>query len=285
ASVILPGAPLGNVLLSEAWIRFVGGSAGDDAGWAAQGVGDIDGDGSDDLIVSAYLADGLNDGSWNGGTAYLVYGPFEPGVYYLEDVGDPEEGASIRGAKIHGGYDDRLGNSIAGLGDVDGDGADDFALAYPLESQGRVAVIYDAPLGDVTLVMIGDPDAGATYRGSILVGEGGSGEFGYSVAGAGDIMNDDHRDVLVGAPFEPFSANSRGRAYLFDGPLPLGTVLAADIGDTVDGAVFATEGGPLLGYSVAGAGNVDGDDYDDLLLGTQGPTVNGTSKGTAYLVY
>lgn len=98
-----------------------------------------------------------------------------------------------------------------------------------------------------------------------------SGQFGYSVAGAGDVNGDGYSDVIIGVP----GSNSQGRAYLFLGSSSgLRKTPAATLTDPA-AALYS-----LFGFSVAGAGDVNGDGYADVIIGAWGTN---EGQGSAYL--
>src|SRR6185436_10070932 len=102
---------------------------------------------------------------------------------------------------------------------------------------------------------------------------------GYSVSGAGDVDGDGHDDVLVGAPAHYEGGLRNGAAYLVLGPVT-GTV---DL-SLADAKLVGEEDDDAAGGSVSGAGDVNGDGPDDLLVGAPGPSKLGLYAGAAYLV-
>ena len=104
--------------------------------------------------------------------------------------------------------------------------------------------------------------------------------FGFSVSGAGDVNADGYDDVLVGVPWYDGGEQDTGRAYLFFGsPAGLSTVPAwFASGDTP----AVGEAGSRLGYSVAAAGDVDNDGFDDILVASVPPFAI-VLPGTVYL--
>ncbi|MBU0504827.1 FG-GAP repeat protein [bacterium] len=103
--------------------KLVGEDDSDYAGAKVAGVGDVNADGYDDVLISAYKAD---DYGTNSGVAYLIYGPIS-GLVELSDVGSAVDGAVIAGV-TSSGY---LGAVVAPLGDYNGDGAADFVVTEP----------------------------------------------------------------------------------------------------------------------------------------------------------
>ncbi len=118
AAYLVTGAPLGVHALGEASGRFLGEAAGDGAGFAVGAAGDVNGDGLGDLLVGAPYQD-LGDGS--AGMAYLLYGP-ATGTLSLLDASARLVGQSPS---------DYAAWSLAGVGDTDGDGLDDFLVGAP----------------------------------------------------------------------------------------------------------------------------------------------------------
>ena len=161
----------------------------------------------------------------------------------------------------------QLGCSVSGAGDVNGDGYDDVIVGAKtfnndLSNEGRAYVYHGSTAGlSATPAWTGEGDqAGA--------------EFGFSVAGAGDVNNDGYDDVIVSAWGFDNGHSSEGRAYLYLGS-------AAGVSAS---PVWMDEGNQTsagYGYSVAGAGDVNGDGYDDVIVGT--PLL--FSRGRAYLYF
>jgi hypothetical protein len=158
------------------------------AGGTAVAVQDDDGDGNTDLLVGAPGADGLEDGS---GAAWLFRGPL------TASVDSSDAGATLYGESTG----DLAGWSLAAAGDGDDDGAGDWLVGAPGHAgSGRVYALR----GPLT-ASLGLEDADG-----LLEGGGAGSEFGWAVAGAGDVQPDGWADVLVGAP-------GVETAYLFAG--------------------------------------------------------------------
>jgi len=169
---------------------FEGQQVGDFLGWSVAAIGDLDGDGVSDVLLGAPNASpaGMpqagNVEARSGATGELLYriDGVEPAAYF--------------------------GRTLASLGDIDGDGIDDFVVGAPGASPGEM-----------------------TQAGSVFLFSGASGqllhrldgsaafdEFGGSVAGGGDVDGDGVGDIAIGAPSSsPDGKVGAGTAFVFSG--------------------------------------------------------------------
>jgi hypothetical protein len=158
------------------------------------------------------------------------------------------------------GANNRFGYAAGTAGDVDGDGYDDVVVGADQYKQftGRVYVYGGGPGGLATSPLF------------VPTGEDVNNHFGYAVATAGDINGDGYGDIIVGAYHH---ANFRGRAYLYTG---------GSKGLAEPPSFVLTGEGPdgYFGRSVATAGDVNGDGYDDVVVGAQ---AHDEGTGRAYL--
>jgi hypothetical protein len=251
----------GTVDLSTAGAKLVGEATGDYGGWSLAGAGDVDGDGNGDFLVGALYED---SGGADAGAAYLVLGP----VSGTMDLG-------VANAKLVGeAADDHAGWSVAGAGDVDGDDRADLLVgANGDDSGGYAAGAAYLVLGPVS----GTLDLSAAD--AKLVGEAAADHAGYSVSGAGDVNGDGRADLLVGAHGEDSGGSYAGAAYLVRGPLSGTLDLSAATAKLVGELA-----GDYGGFSVSGAGDVDGDGNADLLVGALFEDSGGGDAGAAYVV-
>lgn len=175
---------------------------------------------------------------------------------------------------LRGHWSDRLGSSVAGVGDMDGNGGNDFAVGAPgAGDSGRVYVVF-SPFDkeEISYVTL----AGSTPRDSFI----GS-NAGYALAGADDLNNDGYADLVIGAPFfDTEKWNNIGETYLVLGPVSEDLLL-----DDADGVWFGEGAEERVGAAVAGVGDVNGDESHDILIGAYAANRTGQRAGAAYLFY
>jgi hypothetical protein len=263
---------IGNIdlatLTTAQGFKLSGAAAGDASGTSVSGAGDINGDGIEDIIVGAPLAD--PSGVDHAGESYVIYGK-EGGLADIDLATlDPSRGFRIVGALPPGNYDGRVVNAA---GDVNDDGIGDILVG----SAGQNFLIYGkvGGLGDVDLGAL-TPATGANLYGSSA-----------SVDGAGDINGDGIDDIVVGTRGDPFGRDDAGETLVIFGKV-------GGIGDIDLSAFPATQGFRIAGadqydatgYAVSSAGDINGDGIADILIGSYGEESSGHySAGLAYVVY
>ena len=281
---------------------LVGQDYGDNFGTSISRVGDIDGNGSPDLAIGAPVYDGhreavvhivsfRNRTMWDYVTSVAFDDSFGAAVDFMDmdgdgqdDVligvpGDDELGLDTGKIVLLPGpldYDNQsllageavlgeVGYAVAVLGDVDGDGLDDYAAGAPGQGvfPGKVFLVLGGHRDRMYIV-----DAEATVVGV------GYDRFGASLEGVGDVDGDGVDDLLVGAPGLDEGA---GGAFLV--PFSVrGVVSVADVAAPIGGAAERS----CAGVAVAGGGDLDGDDVFDVAIGA--PGCDADDVGGVYLV-
>ncbi|MFZ5477659.1 MAG: MopE-related protein [Myxococcota bacterium] len=219
-----------------------GEAADDGAGWWVGFAGDWDGDGDDDVLVGA---PGSDAGGTSSGAIYVLAG---------EATGSLD--LSSAHAKIHGeSSTDYLGASVAGVGDVDGDGALDLvAGGYGYQSSaGRAYLVYGPASGTEDV-----GDVAVTIEGSSAADY-----CGVRVAGGRDVSGDGRDDFAFGCLGDDGGASGAGAVYVITTAPTTSSYTSATgwhrlQGDVADGRA---------GYALAFAEDVDGDGADDVLVG------------------
>jgi hypothetical protein len=245
----------------------------EESGWVVSGGGDVDGDGLDDLLVTSTAA------GTGAGQAWVVLGKADGAAVDLVDVDAGMGGFAILG-ELAG---DEVGSAAAIVDDVNGDELADVLLGAPLAgAAGRAYLVHGK--ADGAAVDLADVAMG--LGGFLLEGDGSGEDAGSSVAGAGDVNADGLGDLLVGAP-EGGPIPAGGRTYVVFGradttPVLLGQVFMGMGGFAIQGAGFDDESGS----SVAGAGDVNADGRDDVLVGARWVNAGGlANSGRCYVVF
>ncbi len=259
--------------------RLNGENVGDSLGNSVSNAGDINGDGIDDLIVGASHADTDIFGS---GASYVVFGKtsgFESILNLSGINGD-------NGFQLIGG--NRLGYSVSGAGDINGDGFDDLIIGNTKGSYGDYAgtcyVIFGKSSKFDALLNISSLNGDNGFR---LSTSHYHSVLGDSVSSAGDVNGDGFDDLIVGDPYAYANGYYSGSSYVvfgkasgFSAEINLSNLNGKN-GFRMDG----TARGEQFGTSVSSAGDVNGDGFDDVIIGAPGASSNGILSGSSYVIY
>jgi len=248
-------------------------------GYIVSGVGDFDGDGYGDFIT------GMSHDSIHWESPKLHSGDaLREGTHKYVSIG----GAGF-------GYLDNFGSSLSSAGDVNGDGLADLVIggSDSLDSAGTAVIIFGRKYA-----YLSDFDVNERVRGSndfIVDGVSEGDKTGYSVSGAGDVNGDGFDDIIIGAPgADPAGIKDAGSSYVIFGksngfaPEVYLEHLDGSNGFRIDGVNTEMHSG----YTVSSAGDVNGDGFDDVLIGESGWGITGPSSlsqqaggATSYVVF
>ncbi|MBC8047456.1 MAG: FG-GAP repeat protein [Fimbriimonadaceae bacterium] len=218
-------------------------------------AGDVNGDGYDDVLVGSHY---YSNPEYHEGKVFLYYGSetgITPGASWTFE--SDNENAT-------------LGISVSGAGDVNNDGFDDvIAGAHTFtgdqNNEGKVFVFYGSEDG---LSITPDWTAEGNQVGC---------DFGGTVSCAGDVNNDGYDDIIIGAIFYDGAEEDQGRVYVYYGSE-----------DGLGSAPWIAEidqEGITFGSHVSHAGNVNGDEYDDIIIGSRKYNDGENAEGAAFVYY
>lgn len=243
-------------------------------GFVVSDAGDVNQDGAADLLVGV---PGPRSDTTTFGRSYILYG---------QTLDGPRNAAGIQFDEIRGvTKGDRAGNSVSGVGDVDGDEIPDVLIAardakvdvngdgVPDANQGQSYLVFGSALGSTSSINLDNLGA----SGFIF---NGTGRSGWVVSGAGDIDGKGRNDLIIGAPSitsspdtnsNPTDPNSPGKVYIVLGE-HLEALKQAGAANTLnlETDAFVINGetnGDGAGFSVSDAGDLNADGFADIVIG------------------
>jgi methionine-rich copper-binding protein CopC len=267
--------------------RINGHTGGDLSGAVLAAAGDINGDGLADLIIGAPGSDfGGTGNSANSGRSYVIFGKTDTASTNLSAIAGGNGGFVINGESAQ---DTAFSMGVSSAGDVNGDGLADLIVgARDNDANGN--------LSGRSYVVFGKTGTASVHLTSIAAGTGGfvinsqaaGDNSGISVAGAGDVNGDGLADLVVSSPnSDPAAGSNAGRSYVVFGKANNAAVDLAAVASGSGGFVINGQGADdLSGFTVAGAGDVNGDGLADVIVAApNSDPVGGSNAGRNYVVF
>jgi hypothetical protein len=231
-------------------VTMTGVTTSDSLGVSVAGVGDVNGDGFDDVIVGATTY------TTNTGRAYIYFGGAS-----MNNTAD----VTLTGETTNNNF----GKWVAGLGDYNADGYTDVLVGADewdapstssTDNTGRAYIYYGGSTMDTTADIT-------------MTGESASSRYGHSAGLAGDVNGDGFNDLTVGALGHNAST---GKGYVY--------YQSNAMNSTADVIMTGESISNYFGFSVSGAGDLNGDGYKDIIVAAYGH-ISSTVAGKTYIYW
>ena len=274
----LPGQVLGQTKISDTAGGLVSPlDNGDLFGSSSAAVGDLDGDGRQEIAVGAPDDD---DGGSSRGAVYVLFLDGSGAVTAETKISSTSGG--FGGTLANG---DAFGTSVAGLGDVDGDNIPDIAVGEPKDAdggagRGAVWILFLNANGTVK-GQAKISDTAGNFNGTLDNGD----NFGTSLAGLRDLDGDNVPDLAVGAPFDDDGGADRGAVWILFLAASGSVQSDAKISSTTPGFVGALSNVALFGTAAARMADLDGDTVPELAVGAANDPDGGAGRGAVYVLF
>jgi hypothetical protein len=259
--------PNGPVLYSNDWF-----------GWSVANIGDLDGDGVNDLAVGATGDNGdAHPGNKNFGAVYILFMNTDGSVKSTVEI----DNTATNGPTLN--VQDRFGWSVANIGDLDGDGVNDLASGAPLDrarDQGAVHIMFMNTDGSIKSSV--ESNSGTSNHCTSNTYD----YLGTSIAGIGDLDGDGVNDMAVGAWGDDGQGSNRGAVRIMFMDTNASVKSCVEINDsTANGPDLA--GNDYFGIAVANIGDLDGDGVNDLAAGATGVNAEpaGANRGAVHIMF
>ena len=268
-------------------LRIFGAQAADEAGVSVAALGDVNGDEIDDLAIGARFADGATDQTSRAGESYIIYGS--------ETLPDSIDLAAAADVVIYGtDVDDFGGWPVQGVGDINGDGYNDIIHAASggdsADNQridaGETYIIWGGPSLPSIIHTNNLGDAGITIYGADAGDSSGS-----SASIVGDLNADGFDDIAIGTHLSSGQNNASddaGEVYVILGGDDLPQTIDLANPNAADFTLYGANTGDEAGIKVRGAGDVNHDGVDDLIIGARyADSLNDSrpNAGEAYVIF
>lgn len=271
----LDGVGVNVTILGKAALDVLGYDAGGGKGPSVGSAGDVNRDGFDDLIMGSPRNN--DGGSDDEGAAYVLFGATS--LSATVELNGSGANLTVIGTTAN----DYLGQAVLGIGDINGDGFDDFSAATGYTDEittngGTAYLIYGRSFENKTI------DTQTAQQDVSITGKADTDVLGRGISGAGDVNDDGFQDFIVGANLNDDNGTNAGAAYLLYGSPSLSSSYRID-GAGVDVTFLGKSASSSFGVAVSGVGDVNNDGFPDLIFGDSYNDDLAVDAGQVYIVF